>query len=237
MQNGSGPGSSTTREPAVVEGGRDVSLAPLCSANGGWPFVPPDFLRGSSCEDDAIAQTMPRLIRSMDDAASFVLRRYYEDVFEAVTAVADEDGRCCPCIVELGASWTSHFPHAGEVDCIGVGVNEVELGRNFIFTSVIVQDVGRQPALPTLASGLADVVIISDPGSLTSPLELFGEAGRILRPGGLLSVAVTGRSPRPAQLVELWKHSQQLCKDGDGDHTQDAEVEGEAAIAVGLAAR
>ena len=163
---------------------------------------------------------MPRLVRCIDDAAAFVLRRYFEAAFTDVAEAAERVGRLCD-VVELGATWTSHFPHSCEMErCVGVGVNGMELSRNFIISEPIVQDLGVNPWLPGICSDSVDLVVVNNIGTFTSPRDVFGEALRILRPKGTLVALVIGRCARPRSLVTLWRRT----GDTDGDDSAAAKA-------------
>ncbi|KAL8676484.1 MAG: hypothetical protein Q9186_007008 [Xanthomendoza sp. 1 TL-2023] len=111
---------------------------------------------------DTAFYSQPRFVTHIDDAAISRLREYYHSTLP-------KQGR----ILDLCASWISHFPtemeetatktaralakngenaaeeaEAEGLNVIGLGMNVAELDANPIFSKTVVQDLNSSPALP-----------------------------------------------------------------------------------------
>ncbi len=109
-----------------------------------------------------------------------------------------------PAILDLMASWSSHLPaelRAAKVT--GLGLNGNELARNEALSERIVHDLNADPHLP-FADGVFDVVLNTvSVDYLVKPFEIFAEAGRVLKPGGLFLVLFSNRM-FPEKAVKVW---------------------------------
>ena len=112
-----------------------------------------------------------------------------------------------PAILDLMASWDSHLPATLKPGRLaGLGLNRNELERNERLTERILHDLNRDPALPFGSAEFDAVVCTVSVDYLTRPLEVFAEAGRVLRPGGLLLVIFSNRY-FPQKVVKIWRDS------------------------------
>jgi SAM-dependent methyltransferase len=112
-----------------------------------------------------------------------------------------------PVILDLMASWDSHIPERlGSTRIVGLGLNENELKRNKALSEFVVHDLNRNPRLP-FPDRTFDVVINTvSVDYMTQPVEVFKEAGRILKPGGLFLVIFSNRM-FPEKAVKVWRES------------------------------
>jgi SAM-dependent methyltransferase len=112
-----------------------------------------------------------------------------------------------PVILDLMAGWNSHIPsliHSSRV--VGLGLNENELTGNKAVTETVIHDVNADTRLP-FEEGEFDVVLnTASVDYMTNPLEIFGEVGRILKPGGLFLVIFSNRM-FPQKATQMWRES------------------------------
>ena len=143
--------------------------------------------------EDGLFYAMPRMVNHIDDKAVEVLRSIYNRHVSAGSSVLD-----------LMTSWTSHLEESiGDLSVTGIGMNRDELDANLLLSDRLVQDLNRNAALP-FEDNSFDIVLCSlSVEYLTSPLDLFAEVRRVLRPGGLF---INSFSERwfPTKVVTLW---------------------------------
>lgn len=173
---------------------------------GGWPDESPFVAAHFRCadeRDDALFYQEPRLVTHIDDAAIAALRAHYARIFPARAAVLD-----------LMSSHVSHFP-AGVAPsrAAGLGMNAEELAANPALTEWVVHDLNADPALPYDGASFDVVTIAVSVQYLRQPLAVFREIARVLKPGGVCSVAFSNRC-FPPKVVALWSAT------GDRGHAQ-----------------
>ncbi|RJR19654.1 MAG: methyltransferase domain-containing protein [Desulfobacteraceae bacterium] len=147
--------------------------------------------------DDAFFYKTDRFVNHLDSLALQTV----EDVIGSL--IIEEK----PVILDLMAGWDSHVPSwlkPGKV--IGLGLNENELKSNKILDKYILHDVNRNPSLPFPDAGFDAVINTVSVDYMTRPVEVFKEAGRILKPGGLFLVVFSNRM-FPEKAVKLWRNS------------------------------
>lgn len=112
-----------------------------------------------------------------------------------------------PAILDLMAGWDSHIPGTIKPSRVsGIGLNKNELEKNKILTDYYLYDINKNPGLP-FDDNSFDVVINSlSVDYMTKPVEVFREAGRVLKPGGLFLVIFSNRM-FPQKAVKVWKES------------------------------
>lgn len=112
-----------------------------------------------------------------------------------------------PEILDLMASWDSHVPASVRpARLVGLGLNESELRANPALSEWVIHDVNREPRLP-FDTGTFDVVLCSlSVDYIVRPIELFRDAGRVLKPGGLFLVTFSNRYFQ-SKVVKIWRHS------------------------------
>ena len=76
---------------------------------------------------------------------------------------------------------------------VGLGLNAVEMQENPDLDDYVVHDVNQNPRLPFDNCSFDAVVITVSIQYLTSPIEVFRDVNRILKPGGLFLVIFSNR--------------------------------------------
>lgn len=147
--------------------------------------------------DDATFYAVDRMVPHLDEAASGVVSAIISSL------VVEEE----PEILDLMASWDSHLdevPNPGRV--VGLGMNENELESNRALDQYLIHDLNRTSVLP-FDDGSFDVVINTvSVDYLTSPIDVFGEVARVLRPGGLFLALFSNRY-FPEKVVRIWREA------------------------------
>jgi hypothetical protein len=144
----------------------------------------------------------PRMVHHIDDHAIAALKRHYMEALPPGGAVLD-----------LMSSWTSHLATgAGESASDGhfsrvsaVGMNAAELEANPALHDFHVLDLNASPTLSVYADASFDAVFCSvSVDYLRSPLAVFREIQRVLKPGG---VAIFTWSNRmfPTKAISAWR--------------------------------
>lgn len=165
-----------------------------------WTPAPSDFARADE-RDDRLWYAVPRLLRYADDAALHALRLAYADLLAPLAAGAPDRPLD---VVDLAASWVSHFPPELWVRGVGVGMNEDELVRNGDLAEYVVHDLNARPSLPQPAESADAVTLAFAVHYLTAPVAVFREALRVLRPGGVIVVSFSSRW-WAEKVVAVWR--------------------------------
>ncbi len=156
-------------------------------------FSPEAFEREDE-SPDVLFYDYPRLVTHIDDYAIAAVGETYR---RFLTPGGD--------FLDLMSSWVSHFPPGFEIGClVGHGMNAEELARNPCLDSYFVQDLNRDLRLPLEDASFDGVVICVSVQYLTRPVEVFAEAGRVLRPGAPLIVTYSNRC-FPTKAVRIWR--------------------------------
>ncbi len=149
------------------------------------PDLPPSFFTRLDESDDAAFYAAPRFVVHIDEATIAALSRWYGEVLAPGSDVLD-----------LMSSWVSHLPGAAALPLgrvVGLGMNAAELAANPRLTSWDVVDLNAAPRLPYPDASFDAVLCAVSIQYLTRPLEVFAEAARVLRPGGLVAIATSHR--------------------------------------------
>ena len=142
-------------------------------------------------EDDATFYRVPRLVTHIEAGAIEALRSRYGQLLDPGSRVLD-----------LMSSWRSHLPPGlGEV--VGLGMNAEEMAANPQLDRFVVTDLNADPVLPFEDASFDGVVCSVSVQYLVHPIEVWREAGRVLRPGGVAAVAFSNRC-FPTKAVALW---------------------------------
>lgn len=150
--------------------------------------------------DDALFYAVERKVTHIEDGAIEALRSFYGGLLPAGARVLD-----------LMSSWRSHLPHEGLGEVVGLGMNGPEMGDNPQLASWVVHDLNVTPALPFEDASFDGVVCTVSVQYLTSPVEVFADVRRVLRPGGPFAVAFSNRC-FPEKVVAIWAYG------SDADH-------------------
>jgi SAM-dependent methyltransferase len=151
--------------------------------------------------DDRIFYAVDRKVTHIEDGAIEALRTFYGELLPV-------GGR----ILDLMSSWRSHLPHdAGFSKVVGLGMNAAEMADNPQLDAFIVHDLNATPVLPFEEASFDAVVCTVSVQYLTSPIEVFTDVRRVLRPGAPLAVAFSNRC-FPTKAVAVWRYGR------DADH-------------------
>jgi len=110
-----------------------------------------------------------------------------------------------PEILDLMAGSETHLP-AGlrPARLVGLGLDKGAMQANGALDEIVLHDLNADPAMP-FPDGSFDVVLNTfSVEYLTRPLEVFDEAGRVLRHGGLLLVVFSNRKVR-RKSIQVWR--------------------------------
>jgi SAM-dependent methyltransferase len=163
----------------------------------GHPDLPAGFFDRVDPSPDTDFYASPRLVTHIDrDAIDAVGRTYAE---------LGIGGR----VIDLMASWISHFRERPE-HLVGVGLNAAELRHNRQLAEWHIRDLNVDPTLPFAADSYDHAVCCVSVDYLVTPVEVFAEVGRVLRPGGLFVVTFSDRC-FPTKAIRGW-----LATDDDG---------------------
>ncbi len=161
----------------------------------------PEYFERDDDSSDANFYTQPRFVNHIDDAAIGALRHFYR---ETLPPGGD--------LLDLMSSWVSHLPDDRDYASVtGLGMNAEELAANPRLTAQVVHDLNREPRLPFEDDSFDGAFVNVSIQYLTSPVEVFRDVGRVLRPGAPFAVAYSNRC-FPTKAVALWRML------GDRDH-------------------
>ena len=146
---------------------------------------------------DAGFYSTDRMVSHLDSTALATVERL-------VAGLVTEEA---PVILDLMASWDSHLPASlRPARVAGLGMNSSELGANPVLDQRIIQDLNADPRLPFEDDTFDLVLNVVSVEYLTRPVRVFEEAGRVLKPGGLLMVVFSNRW-FPSKVVRVWEEA------------------------------
>ena len=159
------------------------------------PFLPEYFGREDE-SDDSNFYVQPRLVVHIDDGAIEAVGNVFRSLIPPDSVVLD-----------LMSSWRSHWPsdHT-RARLAGLGMNAVELGDNPDLDDYVIQDINKDPVRPYDDDTFDAVVITVSVQYLTSPIEVFRQVNRILKPGGIFIVTFSNRM-FATKAVRIWRYS------------------------------
>lgn len=156
-------------------------------------MLPPGAYARNDESPDEEFYSFPRKVVHIDDGAIAALGRLYADVLPP-------GGR----ILDLMSSWRSHVPgHLRLRDVVGLGMNAEEMAENPQLTSSVVHDLNRDPRLPFGDREFDGAMCAVSIQYMTSPLPVFQEVRRVLRPGAPFVVSFSNRC-FPTKAVAVW---------------------------------
>ena len=132
----------------------------------------------------------PRLVTHIDDAAIAAVGRIYRQL--------GLQGR----VLDLMSSWISHFEDRPQ-GLIVAGRNSIELAANQQAAGGVVIDLNRHPELPFADASFDGATCCVSVDYLTSPLEVFDEVARVLRPGAPFCLTFSNRC-FPTKVIQGW---------------------------------
>ena len=159
------------------------------------PFLPEYFGREDE-SDDSNFYVQPRLVVHIDDGAIAAVGNVFRSMIPPDAAVLD-----------LMSSWRSHWPpDHPRARLAGLGMNAVEMQENPDLDDYLIQDINKDPVLPYEDDTFDAVVITVSVQYLTSPIEVFQQVNRILKPGGVFIVTFSNRM-FPTKAVKIWRYT------------------------------
>lgn len=158
-----------------------------------FPYSATDLTPTSAGRDWAF-YIIPKFVQHAGDESRAALTSFYE------VALPSPGG----AVLDLCSSWTSHYPKDVRLGrCTALGLNPVELAANPSKTDWVVHDLNSDPTLPFEDESFDCVTNALSVDYLTSPLEVFSDIARVLRPGGIACMAFTNRC-FPGKVVPVW---------------------------------
>ncbi len=153
------------------------------------PF-PPGFFERFDEQPDDVFYGPSRLVTHIDDGAIAAVGGLYE----RLGLTGD--------VLDVMSSWVSHF-RAMPASLTVLGMNESELAANPMATARVVHDLNADPRLPFGDAVFDAVTCCVSVDYLVRPVELFVDAARVLRPGGLFVVTFSNRC-FPTKAIKGW---------------------------------
>jgi SAM-dependent methyltransferase len=132
----------------------------------------------------------PRLVTHIDDQAIAAVGRVYRQL--------GLNGR----ILDLMSSWISHFDQQPDW-LVAAGRNGTELGANEAAAGAVVVDLNRHQGLPFADGSFDGATCCVSVDYLVSPLEVFDEVARVLRPGATFCLTFSNRC-FPTKVIQGW---------------------------------
>ncbi len=163
-----------------------------------WENLPTDFFSDNPFErkdasPDVEFYAKPRLVSHIDSAADDVVRHLHGRFITGHT-----------CVLDLMSSWQSHLPFGDRpAHVTGLGLNAAELSSNRQLNEYVVHDLNLHPRLPFDANSFDLVLCSLSVEYLASPLDVFSDLARVLKPAGSLVVTFSNRWFEP-KAIRLW---------------------------------
>jgi SAM-dependent methyltransferase len=112
-----------------------------------------------------------------------------------------------PVILDLMAGWDSHIPETlNRSKVVGLGLNQNELKKNRALDEIVIHDLNKDPRLPFPDHHFHAVINTVSVDYMVTPVEVFREVARILKPGGLFLVIFSNRM-FPQKAVKAWRQA------------------------------
>lgn len=153
-----------------------------------WPYTGEDFSRMDESPDTSM-YAEPRFVNHLDESSLARLTNVYSTLFASA-------GKPDFSVLDLCSSWVSHFPQdmPKEARVVVHGINEREVKANMQATESFVQDFNKNPKLPFEDNSFDFVTNALSVQYLTDPRAVFAEMNRVLRPGGVATIAFSHRT-------------------------------------------
>ena len=153
---------------------------------------PPGFFDRADPGDDADFYAFPRFVTHIDDRAIRAVRELYDEL-------EVPEGR----VLDLMASWVSHLSNAPRGGLVVLGLNGAELSANTLAVERVLHDLNEDPHLPFPDAAFDAVTCCVSVDYLVRPVDVLREAGRVLRPGGLVVITFSNRC-FPSKAIRGW---------------------------------
>lgn len=151
---------------------------------------PDGFFLRSDEQPDQSFYGPPRLVTHIDDEAIAAVGALYSEL--------ELNGR----VLDLMSSWVSHFEATPEHLTV-LGMNANELGANEQAAETVVHDLNQDPMLPFQHSAFDAAVCCVSVDYLITPVEVFIEVARTLKPGGVFACTFSNRC-FPTKAIQGW---------------------------------
>ena len=159
---------------------------------------PTDFFADDPCarsDDslDGLFYSMPRLVDHIDAHARQQLRDLYKRLLPEAASLLD-----------LMSSMNSHLPDELQTEqVVGLGMNQKELEANDRLQQRFIHDLNDDPLLPFDDASFDAIICSLSVEYLTRPFNIFREAGRVLKPGGVFINSFSNRW-FPTKAINIW---------------------------------
>ena len=141
------------------------------------------FFSKEDLTDDGLFYAKPRFVKHIDENACVILKKYFKSLLKDGDAVLD-----------LMSSWVSHLPEDIKYSRVSAqGMNKEELRANPQLTDYIVQNLNINQVLPFEDKVFDLCSIAFSVQYLTSPVKVFEEIARVLKPNGKCCVSFSNR--------------------------------------------
>ena len=149
---------------------------------------------------DSAFYSSARLVTHLDDHAIAAVGALYEEL-----GISGD-------VLDLMSSWVSHF-RTPPTRLTVLGMNSDELDANPSAGATVVHDLNAEPRLPFPDESFDAVVCCVSVDYLTSPIEVFTDANRVLRPGGPFVCTFSNRC-FPTKAIRGWLYAddEQHCE-------------------------
>jgi SAM-dependent methyltransferase len=158
---------------------------------------PAGFFSRTDEADDGEFYAFDRLVTHIDDGAIAAVGALYDDLNLS-------DPTSGP-VLDICSSWISHFSTKPE-RLVVTGMNAAELAANGMADERHVRDLNVDPTLPFDDAAFGAVTCCVSVDYLTKPLDVFAEATRVLRPGGVFVCTFSNRC-FPTKAIRGWLHT------------------------------
>jgi len=163
-----------------------------------WRGKPTDFLSNGAFlreneGDDIFFYEEPRLVTHVDETASSVIQEIYGKSLTNGMKVLD-----------LMSGWKSHISKNVQLkSLVGLGLNKKEMESNDQLTGYIIHNLNKYSWLPFNDNEFDAVICTVSVEYMKSPLEVFQDVARILKPGGYFIVTFSNRW-FPPKVIQIW---------------------------------
>ena len=162
----------------------------------GLGAFPAGFFDRDDTSSDGDFYRSPRLVTHIDEGAVAEVGRLYAEL--GVDGSMPGPLR----VLDLMSSWVSHLRTA-PAEVVVLGMNAAELDANPMATGRVIQDLNMDPSLPFGDAGFDAVLCCVSIDYLVHPVEVLGEAARVLRPGAPVVLTFSNRC-FPSKAVHGW---------------------------------
>jgi len=153
------------------------------------PFPPGFFDRSDPAPDDRF-YALDRLVTHIDAEAIAAVGELYDEL--------DLNGD----VLDICSSWISHFRQPPS-RLVAMGMNASELEANDAASEWLIRDLNLDPTVPFDDATFDAVTCCVSVDYLVRPLEVFSQAARVLRDGGVFVCTFSNRC-FPTKAIRGW---------------------------------